>query len=76
MAGHLEEEVLPSRTLRVLVVVNERDVHTIQHAPDLAIVARLVVSVSGVYARAREQQHTEVLTITANVPFESSEDVL
>jgi hypothetical protein len=76
MAVHFEEEVLPSRILRVLVEVSEGDVKTSQHTQDLPIVSQLVIGFAGVHTRAREYQHTEALTILPNGPIESSEDVL
>ena len=76
VAVDFEEEILPSRLLRRLVVVDERDVQSIQHAQDLAIVSKLVTGFAGVDAGTRKHQHTDGLTIAANRPIQRTEDGL
>ena len=71
MALDFAEEVLPLRILRLLVVVGEGDVETVQHSQDLAIVSKLVTCVSGVHPRTRKDQHTERPAFGANRPIQS-----
>src|SRR5688572_2791408 len=69
-------EVRPLQPLRLLVVVGEGNVETVQHPEDLAILGKLAFRISRIRPRTRKDQHTERPASRPNRPIQSPQDRL